>query len=152
MQDSWRFLCNFFTSFFHLRNLSNLVFGMSREILNWGIMHEKEGGVSSAYNIYIVDTSKVEIVYLENFIKNKMFYFHDLIKPASREGQGLDKAALMKKMIYIPDDGILNQFYKIYNPLVNNQILLDKESQRLAQLRDTLLPKLMSGEINLDNI
>lgn len=33
----------------------NLVFGMSREILNWGIMKEEVGGVSSAYNVYIVD-------------------------------------------------------------------------------------------------
>ncbi len=34
MQDSWRFLCNFFTSFFHLRNLSQLevIAGIEEEI------------------------------------------------------------------------------------------------------------------------
>ena len=127
----------------------NLVFGMSREILNWGIMHESEGGVSSAYNIYIVDTTKVEIIYLENYIKNNMIYFQDLIKPASREGQSLDKAALLKKQIYVPTCEILDRFYSIYNPLtsaINNN---EKESHRLSHLRDTLLPKLMSGEIKL---
>ena len=40
----------------------NLVFGMSREILNWGIMKEEVGGVSSAYNVYIVDEKIVNNV------------------------------------------------------------------------------------------
>ena len=34
---------------------NNLVFGMSREILNWGIMYDEIGSVSSAYNVYIID-------------------------------------------------------------------------------------------------
>lgn len=75
----------------------NLVFGMSREILNWGIMKEEVGGVSSAYNVYIVDEKIVSTTYLECFIAQRMDYFADLIKPASREGQGVDKALLMKK-------------------------------------------------------
>lgn len=70
----------------------NLVFGMSREILNWGIMKEEVGGVSSAYNVYIVDEKIVNTTYLECFIAQRMDYFADLIKPASREGQGVDKA------------------------------------------------------------
>ena len=76
----------------------NLVFGMSREILNWGIMKEEVGGVSSAYNVYIVDEKIVNTTYLECFIAQRMDYFADLIKPASREGQGVDKALLMKKI------------------------------------------------------
>lgn len=60
----------------------NLVFGMSREILNWGIMKEEVGGVSSAYNVYIVDEKIVNTTYLECFIAQRMDYFADLIKPA----------------------------------------------------------------------
>ena len=48
----------------------NLVFGMSREILNWGIMKEEVGGVSSAYNVYIVDEKIVNTTYLEPKIRN----------------------------------------------------------------------------------
>lgn len=125
----------------------NLVFGMSREILNWGVMKEPEGGVSSAYNIYIVDDSKVNIIYLENFIKSHMDYFHDLIKPASREGQGLDKNALMSKFVYIPRTDVLDTFLEKYNAIRAKIELLKKENLHLSNLRDTLLPKLMSGEI-----
>ena len=39
----------------------------------------------------------VSTTYLECFIAQRMDYFADLIKPASREGQGVDKALLMKK-------------------------------------------------------
>ena len=125
----------------------NLVFGMSREILNWGIMKEEEGGVSSAYNIFIVDTNAVNIVYLENFIQAKMDYFHVLIKPASREGQGLDKTALFSKYIYVPTNDITESFLNTYTAIYNKMKSLEEENQRLASIRDTLLPRLMSGEI-----
>lgn len=127
----------------------NLVFGMSREILNWGIMKEEIGGVSSAYNIYIVDESKVPTLYLELFIKHRMDYFHDLIKPASREGQGLDKAALMSKFIYLPSEEAYKRFLEVYEPLVKQASALSQETLTLTHLRDTLLPRLMSGEIEL---
>ena len=127
----------------------NLVFGMSREILNWGIMKEEIGGVSSAYNIYIVDESKVPTLYLELFIKHRMDYFHDLIKPASREGQGLDKAALMSKFIYLPSEEAYKRFLEVYEPLVKQVSALTQETLTLTHLRDTLLPRLMSGEIEL---
>lgn len=53
---------------------------------------------------------------------------------------------------YMPDEKILDEFDEItssiYNQIVTNSI----ENTRLAQLRDTLLPKLMSGEIDVDKI
>ncbi len=128
----------------------NLVFGMSREILNWGIMKDLEGGVSSAYNIYIVDTNTININYLENFIKQRMDYFADLIKPASREGQGIDKALLMTKSIYVPPCDIMTSFIEEYETIIQLQNTKRQENTRLSHLRDTLLPRLMSsGEIEI---
>lgn len=128
---------------------NNLVFGMSRDILNWGIMKEEEGGVSSAYHIYIVDTEQVNATYLEEFIKYNIKYFHDLIKPASREGQGHDKNALYNKYVYVPTKNIIDEFMKIYVMLKESILSYNQESLRLSTLRDTLLPKLMSGQIKI---
>jgi type I restriction enzyme S subunit len=36
----------------------------------------------------------------------------------------------------------------IFNQIISNMI----ESRRLAELRDTLLPKLMSGELNVNDV
>ena len=127
----------------------NLVFGMSREILNWGIMKEEIGGVSSAYNVYIVDEKIVSTTYLECFIAQRMDYFADLIKPASREGQGVDKALLMKKIICIPPSEVLDVFLEKYNSIMHLTEIRNQESSRLSTLRDTLLPRLMSGELEV---
>ena len=127
----------------------NLVFGMSREILNWGIMKEEVGGVSSAYNVYIVDEKIVSTTYLECFIAQRMDYFADLIKPASREGQGVDKALLMKKIICIPPSEVLDVFLEKYNSIMHLTEIRNQENSRLSLLRDTLLPRLMSGEIEV---
>lgn len=127
----------------------NLVFGMSREILNWGIMKEEVGGVSSAYNVYIVDEKIVNTTYLECFIAQRMDYFADLIKPASREGQGVDKALLMKKIICIPPSEVMDVFLEKYNSIKLLTEIRNQESSRLSLLRDTLLPRLISGELEV---
>ena len=54
--------------------------------------------------------------------------------------------------IYLPDDNLLEKFHKIVEPMFE---LIDKnnsENQYLAAMRDTLLPKLMSGELDVSDI
>ena len=54
--------------------------------------------------------------------------------------------------IAMPDDGTLAAFYTstkpLYEALMNNM----QESMSLKALRDTLLPKLMSGEIDVSKV
>lgn len=56
---------------------TDIIFGMSREILNWGIMRAPIGCVSSAYNVYSV-SDMVNSKYLESFIKSHSQSFQDL--------------------------------------------------------------------------
>ena len=44
---------------------------------------------------------------------------------------------------------LLDKFGKITNPILEKIILVNKESEVLSQLRDTLLPKLISGELRI---
>lgn len=56
--------------------------------------------------------------------------------------------SLMKSLhIFLPNKEILCKFEEICKPIFNAQLNCEKESSRLAELRDTLLPKLMSGEL-----
>ena len=127
---------------------TDLVFGMSREILNWGIMRHPIGGVSSAYNVYQV-SDQINTFYLESYMKVHYQYFRDLIRPASREGQGIDKNALMQKVILMPPQSVLEEYYHMESEFVRMYRYVLEESERLAVIRDTLLPKLMAGEIDL---
>ena len=54
--------------------------------------------------------------------------------------------------IIIPADGILNQFEAELAPILNKQENIASEIQALTTLRDTLLPKLMSGELKINEI
>ena len=130
---------------------TDIVFGMSREILNWGIMKSPIGCVSSAYNVFSV-SPEINTKYLESYIKSHRQYFLDLIRPASREGQGIDKSALLSKTILLPTEDILSRYYQIEDSLRKAISKCRMESQNLSQLRDTLLPKLMSGEIDVSDV
>ena len=54
--------------------------------------------------------------------------------------------------ILIPDEKTLLEFQSLSSGIFDEQEKLEEENQKLASLRDTLLPKLMSGEIETDSI
>lgn len=131
---------------------ADMVFGMSREILNWGLMKDGIGSVSSAYSVFSVNTELVDLSYLEFFMRYHHEYFKSIIRLASREGQGIDKVALFNKCIIIPDVNIIARFLEIFKSLSNLRFAINSEIHHLAQLCDTLLPKLMSGEIDVSDV
>lgn len=51
--------------------------------------------------------------------------------------------------IIVPEESVLKKFDEIVSPLFKCVDKNDKENQKLSTLRDTLLPKLMSGQIKL---
>ena len=130
-----------------LLHKTDLVFGMSREILNWGIMVDDIGSVSSAYHVYSINKNVINHIYLKMMMMNKFQYFNELIRPSSREGQSFDKELLKEKTVTVPSNFLLDHFlYKL--ELLNNQInTIKKETKTLISIRDTLLPELLNGEI-----
>ena len=64
----------------------------------------------------------------------------------------IKRSELEKSQVFIPnkaDYKIIGSLLKpIYDTIINNRI----ENQRLAELRDSLLPKLMNGEIDVSRV
>ena len=54
--------------------------------------------------------------------------------------------------ILLPDRKTLDDFGDITTPMIHQIVNNCLENKRLSTLRDTLLPKLMSGEIDVSNI
>ena len=52
----------------------------------------------------------------------------------------------------LPTDDVLNKFDKIVKPIFSMILSKTRESKRLIEIRDTLLPKLISGELDVSNI
>ena len=58
--------------------------------------------------------------------------------------------ALMKSLqVIMPEQKVFEEFEAIVSPLFTRIESLEKESSRLSLLRDTLLPRLMSGELEV---
>lgn len=54
--------------------------------------------------------------------------------------------------IRIPSDEDLQEYNELISPIYGQIITLSKENQWLTELRDTLLPKLMNGEIDVSEV
>lgn len=61
----------------------------------------------------------------------------------------LQKKPLKDRMIIIPNAEIIDKFNKVVVPLFDSVVKRKSENKSLGCLRDTLLPKLMKGEIAL---
>ena len=64
----------------------------------------------------------------------------------------LPRDRVKKLKLLLPDNISLSRFNSIIAPMASTIILNQEENQKLASLRDTLLPKLMSGEIDVSSI
>ena len=126
---------------------ANIVFGMGNKEVNWGIMQDKVGSVSSAYNIFQINN--VNHLFLEMLINNIPYYFRDIIKPTSRQGQTIDKEAFLEKVIYYPNKEIINIFLEKITQINELSICIKSQNIYLLSIRDYLLPKLLGGEIKL---
>lgn len=54
--------------------------------------------------------------------------------------------------LYIPDNETLSTFEEIVSPMYSQMQENEKQSKKLADLRDTLLPRLVSGELDISAI
>ncbi|WP_164505450.1 site-specific tyrosine recombinase/integron integrase [Actinobaculum sp. 313] len=54
--------------------------------------------------------------------------------------------------LQLPDDGVLDEFYNNAKPIYDLMLSNTKEKSALEQTRDALLPKLMSGEIDVSEV
>lgn len=126
---------------------NDLVFGISRKILNWGLFENEIGEVSSAYRVYSIKTLPPE--YIARYIKHNQISFMDIIKPSSREGQGIMPDVLMSKFIPIVDSKKWEKYIHVVQPIKGKLSNLEDETIALSKIRDALLIKLLEGKISV---
>jgi len=137
-----------------------LVFGSSGQVgthneklcAGPGIVVGRKGNVGSVFwvdeDFYPIDTtfyvnSKVSLYYMYFILKNMKFHTGDSAVP------GLNRESVHNSEILIPDNNMLNKFDEGVIPMFKKLAQIKKENQKLAALRDLLLPKLMSGEVRV---
>lgn len=83
---------------------------------------------------------------------NSHIYKHELKSRATGSTvQGIRQAELLKTNVIVPPVELTSKFQNMTENLFRKIALNKKESKNLSQIRDSLLPKLMSGKIRLIN-
>lgn len=90
---------------------------------------------------------KAGTAFVYYLLKNKTIEIENMATGSTfKEASG----TLMKNLkIIIPLDKVLDDFEKIIMPIFEFQMSVEEQNDRLASLRDTLLPRLMSGELKV---
>ena len=82
----------------------DFVFGLSRQILNFGMMQYDMGCFSSAYKIYECKYSYEFSRFLELYIRENHNYFYQCIEGGAREGQTISEDILFSLEILVPNE------------------------------------------------
>ena len=80
---------------------------------------------------------------------NTIDLFQSIAEQSTSTYPSIKTEDILNLQILIPADSILTQYAKISSSFYSKIEENNQENQRLATLRDTLLPKLMSGEIDV---
>ena len=103
-----------------------------------------------AQNVVGLRTKKISPLYLYQYLsyikKDLIAYNIGSVQPS------IKVTHIIKHLIYIPDQDQLDEFNSLLKPITIQIYNNCNENQRLSALRDTLLPKLMSGEIDVSQV
>ena len=101
----------------------------------------------SVFNLHPSEEISSEFLYL--LLLSNFFQNYVKINTLGGVQQGIRMASLKSFRMALPDRNVLIAFDRIIQPIVADIKRNDDENDSLVALRDTLLPKLMSGEIKL---
>ncbi len=98
----------------------------------------------------VVPHSNVGTAFVYYFLKNALPTIENMASGSTfKEISG---GAMRTVPAIIPDDERLLEFTDFCEPLFQQQRTLEAENRSLAALRDSLLPKLMSGELDVSGL
>lgn len=101
----------------------------------------------SVFNLHPANNISSEFLYV--LLLSDVFQNYVKVHAQGGVQQGIRMASLKDYKMYIPEDSKMKQFDSLIIPIITRIKNIDKENDRLAALRDTLLPKLMKGEIEV---
>ena len=108
------------------------------------------GGIAGLnQHLFKVTSDKFEKWFYYFWIKKHLENFILIARDKTTTMGHIKREHLDKALVLIPNTKLLNKANDIFNPIIEQIINLRIENQKLASIRDTLLPKLMSGEIRV---
>jgi type I restriction enzyme S subunit len=90
--------------------------------------------------------SEIPVEYIYSYLK---LFDYNSLGSTSSIATAVNTQTIKAMKIIIPDKKLLNSYFEKVNTIFEQIKINQNENQTLTQLRDTLLPKLISGEVRL---
>ena len=103
-------------------------------------------------HLFVVEPNNYPDWFAYQWTKHHLDNFIHIAKDKAVTMGHIKRGELDKAKVVVPDETNMTTIDLMMNPLHDQIILNMKESRRLASLRDTLLPRLMSGEIKVGDV
>ena len=93
--------------------------------------------------------NKYLLTYLQSLLNSEYTRQQFLSKSLGSAQKYINTKHITKHKIVIPNTRLIKKYYSQCENMILQSIEFSEENSKLFQLRDTLLPKLMSGEIEI---
>jgi type I restriction enzyme S subunit len=101
-------------------------------------------------HVFLLRSEQLGQPFLYRLISSRAFLDQLIAKGSAKAAQpGLNQTEVVESTFVRPSRDALVAFNDKTRPLLKRQFLLGKENEVLSDLRDTLLPKLISGELRI---
>jgi len=90
--------------------------------------------------------------YLQYWLRSEVYWDLVLARQSGSTRGNLNAKVLSQFPLVVPTNGVVRRFRTVVDSLRDNVVRNVRQSETLASLRDTLLPKLISGELRVDDV
>lgn len=119
-------------------------------------------GANAGYiNLYYQDIWASDCSYIDTTMTPYVYYYYLLLKYNQIKVTNMQRGAaqphvypkdLAQLKIKIPEENVIREFNEIITPFFSEISNFSLKNQTLKQTRDLLLPRLISGEIDIENL
>lgn len=113
-------------------------------------------GLDGAYNVALAKVfPKKEYYreYLRAYLSSAEFYEGINIRGGRSAQSGFNQSDIKSFRLDFPvNDSVVKEFEELVHPIMEERLRIKEENNKLARVRDSLLPKLMSGDIDITEI
>ncbi len=113
------------------------------------IIEEPVDAVFASYLVRLKAQSLSHAYYVYGFLKSRLYREYSEGVASGSVQKNMNAKVIVDADLVIPERKLLDKFLNQVLPLRKKLVANVEESQTLANIRDTLLPKLMSGEIRV---
>jgi type I restriction enzyme S subunit len=103
-------------------------------------------------HLFKVSTNKYPLWFVYLWTLKHLDKFIRIAKDKAVTMGHIKRSDLERSEVFIPDDEMIQKLDKIFTPIFNSCVSVKVENRELSELRDALLPKLMSGELKISNL